>query len=380
MNPWPSSIWSSVSECRSKGSTWNRRSQLPKMIRPGVIAEGSVWCWLGLVMCTNGWSSKFTPFIVDTTRQTSCTSASSDETNSNSIGSLTAPLWQSGSARYAWRGCAVRRRRYFVDEVGLFEMIAANGWGGRLLLADGFVAYLGAGSRAEQHAHYAVQLVWGLGHKVEVTSDRETHMVGAAVIAANTPHSLSAPPDSLLVLLIEPSGPRGRLLDAVARHHQGADIERHLATVGVPTDAADAESMRSWCERLIDAVIASTDGDLPERGEQRREVADTLDYIDDVLPGVPRLTEAASKAGISATRLTHLFTTQVGMPFRRFVLWARIRIVAQQVQAGWNLTNAAASAGFADSAHFTRVFQAMFGLVPSSILPHLEIVGHLDTS
>lgn len=109
-------------------------------------------------------------------------------------------------------------------------------------------------------------------------------------------------------------------------------------------------------------------------------MADTLDYIDDVLPLVPRLTEAASKAGISPSRLTHLFTTQVGMPFRRFVLWARIRIVAQHVQADWNLTDAAASAGFADSAHFTRVFHAMFGLAPSAILPHLEIVGHLDTS
>ncbi len=55
--------------------------------------------------------------------------------------------------------------------------VAANGWRGRLLLADGFVAYLGAGSRAEHHAHYAVQLVWGLGHKVEITSDSIRHMV-----------------------------------------------------------------------------------------------------------------------------------------------------------------------------------------------------------
>ena len=257
---------------------------------------------------------------------------------------------------------------------------AANGWGGRLLLADGFVAYLGAGSRAEHHAHYAVQLVWGLGHKVEMTSDLGTHMVGATMIAANTPHALSAPPDRLLVLLIEPSGPRGRLLDAVAREHHGVDIERHLTAIGMPTEAIDADTMRSWCDRLIDTVIASSDRDLPEQGKQRREVADTLDYIDDVLPLVPRLTEAASKAGISPSRLTHLFTTQVGMPFRRFVLWARIRIVAQHVQADWNLTDAAASAGFADSAHFTRVFHAMFGLAPSAILPHLEIVGHLDTS
>lgn len=124
-------------------------------------------------------------------------------------------------------------------------------------------------------------------------------------------------------------------------------------------------------------MIASTVRDLLEPGELRREVAEALAHIDDVLPGVPRLTAAASRAGISPSRLTHLFTAQVGIPFRRFVLWARIRLVTQQVQAGWNLTDAAAAAGFADSAHFTRVFHAMFGLVPSAILPHLEIVGQL---
>lgn len=257
---------------------------------------------------------------------------------------------------------------------------ASSGWGGRLLLADGFVAYLGAGSNADLHAHYAVQLVWALGNDVEVTSGQKRRPVGATVIAANTSHSLSAPADPLLVLLVEPSGPRGRMLDAVARQHDGADVEAHLSVIGMPTDALDAESVRGWCERLIDAVIASGHEALPAPVVRRSEVAETVQYINEVLPGVPRLTEAATRAGISPSRLTHLFTAQVGMPFRRFVLWARIRVVAQEVQAGRNLTNAAASAGFADSGHFTRVFQAMFGLAPSAILPHLEIVGRLDSS
>lgn len=254
--------------------------------------------------------------------------------------------------------------------------VTAKGWGGRLLLADGFVAYLGAGSRAERHAHYAVQLVWGLGHQVVVASDRGTHSVGATVIAAQAPHSLSAP-GPLFVLLIEPNSRRGRLLDAVARERLDVDVECDLAAVDIPTETVDADTMRSWCDQLIDTVIAPSHQDFHEPIRHRQEVTDTLTYIHSVLPGLPRLTEAATKVGISPSRLTHLFTTQVGMPFRRFVLWARIRIVAQQVQAGWNLTDAAASAGFADSAHFTRAFHAMFGLAPSAILPHLEIVGDL---
>lgn len=253
--------------------------------------------------------------------------------------------------------------------------VTADGWSGRLLLADGFVAYRGAGSQADEHAHHAVQLVWGFGQTVEVTIGGETRVVGAALIEANRPHSFSATTDSLLVLLVEPTGRRGRLLNAVAKQHRGMDLERHLAGIDAPSSTVDAGAMRSWCERLLDTVIASARHDLPEQRDMRREVTDALAYINDVLPDLPRLTAAASRTGISASRLTHLFTTEVGIPFRRFVLWARIRLVTQQVQAGWNLTDAAASAGFADSAHFTRVFHAMFGLAPSAILLHLEIVG-----
>lgn len=254
--------------------------------------------------------------------------------------------------------------------------IATNSWGGRLLLADGLVAYRGTGSRAEEHRHYAVQLVWGLGHNVEVTTECETHVVGATLIPAHVPHSVSARTDSLLVLLIEPNGRRGRLLHEIAKKHHGMDLERRLTTIPMPALTVDADTMRLWCEQLIDTIIASTKQVLPEPAALRPEVTDTLAYIDNTLPDVPRLAAAASGAGISASRLTHLFTTQVGIPFRRFVLWARIRLVTQHVQSGWNLTDAAASAGFSDSAHFTRVFHAMFGLAPSAILPHLEIVGH----
>lgn len=123
--------------------------------------------------------------------------------------------------------------------------IAADGWGGRLLLADGFVAYPGAGSRAEEHSHHAVQLVWGLGHRFEVTTERETHIVGATLIPAHVPHSLSATADSLLVLLVEPSGRRGRLLDAIARQHHGPDpdLERHLTAIATPPVTLDAATM-----------------------------------------------------------------------------------------------------------------------------------------
>lgn len=44
-------------------------------------------------------------------------------------------------------------------------------------------------------------------------------------------------------------------------------------------------------------------------------------------------------------------------------------------QRGAHLTQAALAAGFSDSAHLSRTFRSMFGLSPSLVLPHAEIVG-----
>jgi AraC-like DNA-binding protein len=50
------------------------------------------------------------------------------------------------------------------------------------------------------------------------------------------------------------------------------------------------------------------------------------------------------------------------------------------VQSGNDLTTAAAEAGFADAAHFTRTFRATFGMAPSVVLPLISVVEVNQTS
>jgi AraC-like DNA-binding protein len=83
-------------------------------------------------------------------------------------------------------------------------------------------------------------------------------------------------------------------------------------------------------------------------------------------------TELAAQIGLSASRLTHLFTEQVGIPLRRYVLWLRLRVAITRVQDGDDLTGAAHGAGFADSAHLTRTTREMFGLPPSVLSRHVS--------
>jgi AraC-like DNA-binding protein len=74
---------------------------------------------------------------------------------------------------------------------------------------------------------------------------------------------------------------------------------------------------------------------------------------------------AAASAGLSASRFQHLFTREVGVPFRRYRGWQRLRGAIRAAASGLSLTDAAYAAGFADQAHFSRTFRATFGAPPS---------------
>lgn len=75
----------------------------------------------------------------------------------------------------------------------------------------------------------------------------------------------------------------------------------------------------------------------------------------------PRLADLAVATGLSSSRFQHLFTREVGVPFRRYRAWARMRRAIAEIVAGANFTTAAHATGFADQPHFARDFRRTFG-------------------
>ena len=85
-----------------------------------------------------------------------------------------------------------------------------------------------------------------------------------------------------------------------------------------------------------------------------------LDRADDI-----DLARLSREAGLSPRQMRHVFTRDVGLPMRAYLRWRRVVRAAAAVAAGASLTAAAAAAGFADSAHLSRVFQQQFGMAPT---------------
>lgn len=240
---------------------------------------------------------------------------------------------------------------------------AVTPWAGRPVLGPGLMLYVGPAGEADTHAHHAVQVVYGLDGPVRLTVDGRTVSTRAGIVAANTPHAFDAAGGRIALMLVDAHGARGAALARQARQFPTGAVVAAAPPVAPPVDAGPGEAL-TWCRDLLASLGARTgDPQPPVPGVQA-----ALDYVDAAIAGTPTLVAAAKYANVSPSWLTHTFTQQVGIPFRRFVLWLRLKHAVEHVQAGATLTGAAAAAGFSDSAHLTRVFRANFGLPPSAVL------------
>jgi AraC-like DNA-binding protein len=189
-----------------------------------------------------------------------------------------------------------------------------------------------------------------------------------AVIPAGTPYELDVGGSPIAVLYLEPSVGRAETLMPLVRDKE----EVAGALVG---QAGETGALLGLYERMIaagDASHALDDLIAFAQPKSRRAidarvsqaVASLESVQDDRLP----IGEVARRVGLSASRFQHIFADEIGVPFRRYRLWHRLRAAIREVAGGANFTNAAHAAGFSDQAHFSNEFRRTFGAPPSASL------------
>ena len=103
------------------------------------------------------------------------------------------------------------------------------------------------------------------------------------------------------------------------------------------------------------------------RGAIDTRIRDVIRWVADE-PDPPITLEAAARiAGLSPSRLSHLFVEQTGLSFKTYLLWIRLTRAVRLMTEGLSLTAVAHEAGFSDSAHFSRTFRRMFGIAPANL-------------
>ncbi|GAB2795907.1 AraC-like DNA-binding protein [Hymenobacter luteus] len=237
---------------------------------------------------------------------------------------------------------------------------------------DGGALYGSHGFRTNPHQHYATELILSLGEPFLLESAALQFTSHYALVPSSVEHRFEGAATSRYAFVF---------LDA--QHQWERQLENALGSPSSPglVDLSAAFSpaltdrLLAWFrqpgapgEPLVAELVHQLVPASPATPVLDPRVQQSTAYVHERLAQPISLGQAADYVHLSPSRFAHLFTEQVGIPFRRYVLWERLQAAIRAVQAGHSLTQACYEGGFADLPLFTKTFQAMFGVAPSAVI------------
>jgi AraC family transcriptional regulator len=250
-------------------------------------------------------------------------------------------------------------------------------WQGRLFLWEGIGLYLGPTFRTEIHAHHAAQIVITLTGTLRLRTGHSApwRRVRAIVIPPDSPHQIDGEGRVVSLLFLDPEAVETRSL--MQQQKDG------VRTIPEPTLRHLLPPLRRcWQEQWDGQVVEELCRSLTQRLTAQKTPPPALDprisqVVELLRASSDRrisVAQAATAVALSPSRVAHLFRAHTGLAIRRYVLWLRLADAAQKMTSGVSLTVAAHAAGFADSAHLSRTFRRMFGLMPSLLSKHSTFI------
>jgi len=220
------------------------------------------------------------------------------------------------------------------------------------------------------HSHHAIQIAIGLDGMVGLSGPGgEWLMERGILVSADVPHQFTPAGSLLAMIFVDPESREGHWLRRSAREPVGVlpegKLQATLPALGAlweePMDAAETA-------RLIHSVVRALCVGPPPAYALDPRILRALEWIRRMDTSKISLEEAARTVFLSPSRFAHLFSEEVGLPFRRYVLWRRLTRAMLAVGRGNTLSAAAHLCGFSDSAHLTRACVQMFGMPPSVMM------------
>ncbi|MBP9145422.1 MAG: helix-turn-helix transcriptional regulator [Thermoanaerobaculia bacterium] len=220
------------------------------------------------------------------------------------------------------------------------------------------------------HTHHAIQLVVALEGSFAIRGAHgDWRRAQGAIVRPDAVHSYDPGGALNAMLFVDPESTEGLGLVAPLRNDITLVPEERLADC--------AAELRRFLEQPFESlripdlvrkcVHAFCTGAPPSRRLDPRvtRVLAAIRASDDLRMSVDA---AAAMAFLSPSRFAHLWKQQVGLPFRRYLLWRKLTRAMLMIGRGRTTATAAHEADFADAAHLTHTFHRMVGIAPSVLM------------
>jgi len=234
----------------------------------------------------------------------------------------------------------------------------------------GYFAIGKAGGEVPMHAHHAIQVFLTFEGRAAIRGvDGVWVACHGLIVKPDVEHSFNAQGSSGAMLFVDAESAEGLWLRAL--------LTQDITVVPQDRLAACAAELRKFWEDPLGAmepgdlirhcVRALCAGAPPTRKLDSRvtKVIASLGASQDLRLS---LEDAAKLVHLSPDRFAHLFKDELGLPFRRYMLWRKLTRAMLAIGRESSIADAAHGSDFADAAHLTRTFNEMFGIPPSVMM------------
>jgi len=227
----------------------------------------------------------------------------------------------------------------------------------------GAVIIYGSSLDATSHNHHAIQVVWPQSHSLCKLNGSDKS--GVTIIASKVEHQLEM--SAGWVLLIEPKSDLGQELFTKLMEQPFKSFSTLFFEA--TKQPMQTEDFTNFLTPLLEALkltkqfLVFNKSTVKDKRIQKllSELNQCL-HGDCIKPNNWRAAEVASQLALSESRFLHLFSEELGIAWRPYLLWRRIICAVQAIINNRSATDAAHLAGFSDSAHLSRTFRNNFGM------------------
>lgn len=210
----------------------------------------------------------------------------------------------------------------------------------------------------DPHSHLAVHFIAGLDSKIHCDVQNDKFDADAVFIASDVMHTAYAENGDMLVFLFDAAG---SIAKEIERKYLCANTYCCISAETVnQIRKICCENTFDDCDRLITKLLGlDTSENLPH-DERITEVLEYIRSLDEIPEDITA--QICKRVCLSQSRLSHLFSENVGISLHRYLAFDKMRKGFIHFQKYGSITEASMRAGFDSPSHFAATCKRMFGI------------------
>ena len=216
---------------------------------------------------------------------------------------------------------------------------------------------------ASAHSHGMIQFFLALDNRPDIKVGRKKlERPVCLFVQKNVKHSVRFHDGIIFTSVIEPASDMGAFLDVLMKDKDyyllDDEVSEKLIEYARPMiDVFDRESYIRFLDQMYQCL-----GFQPVERQLDGRIIEFLNNLEDCTCLDHSVERFAEELSVSTSRLSHLFSEQVGISLKSYLTLHQLERAYQDILEGSSITEAAMNAGFDSPSHFAATVKRLMGL------------------